>query len=64
MVQVSATSPKLTKVDRSDPVNVILESTLQFNVSDQYSTSQIICINSANGVNATINFNIGKRFWT
>jgi hypothetical protein len=30
-------------------------------VSDQYSTSQIICINTANGVNATITFNVGKK---
>ena len=50
----------LTKVNRSDPI--ILESTLQFNVSDQYSTSQIICINTANGVNATTEFNVGKKF--
>ena len=51
----------LTKVDRSDQVNIILESALQFDVSDQYSTSQIICINNANNINATINFNVGKR---
>ena len=49
----------LTKVNSSDPI--ILESTLHFNVSDQYSTSQIICINSANDLSTTINFNIGKR---
>jgi hypothetical protein len=49
----------LTKVNSSDPI--ILESQLYFNVSDQYSTSQIICINTANGVNATITFNIGKK---
>ena len=52
----------LTKVNISDPI--ILESTLQFNVSDQYSTSQIICINIANGVNATTEFNVGKRLDT
>ena len=51
----------LTQINRSDPINVILESILQFNVSDQYSTSEIICISTANDVNATINFNIGKR---
>ena len=50
----------LTKVNSSNPV--ILESTLQFNVSDQYSTSQIICINSAKGVNVTSDFNVGKKF--
>ena len=46
-------------VNNSDPI--ILESTLLFNVSDQFSTSQIICINTANGVNATTVFNVGKK---
>ena len=50
----------LTKVNSSNPI--ILESQLHFNVSDQYSTSQIICINIASGVNATTVFNIGKKF--
>ena len=49
----------LTKVNSSAPI--ILESQLSFNVSDQYSTSQIICINTANGVNATTTFNVGKK---
>lgn len=49
----------LTKVNLSDPI--ILESQLHINVLDQYSTSQIVCINAASGVNATITFNIGKK---
>ena len=49
----------LTQVNSSDPI--ILESTLQFNVSHQYSRFQIICINIANGVNATTEFNVGKN---
>ena len=49
----------LTKVNSSDPI--ILESQLHFNVSDQYGTSQIICINTANGVNATKTFIVGKK---
>jgi hypothetical protein len=49
----------LTKVNSSDPI--ILESQLYFNVSDEHSTSQIICINTANGVNATLTLNIGKK---
>jgi hypothetical protein len=49
----------LTKVNSSDLI--ILESQLHFNVSDQYNTSQIICINTASGVNATITFNVGKK---
>ena len=51
-----ASISNLTNVD-----NNVLESTLYFHVSDQYSTSQIICINTASGVNATINFNVGKK---
>ena len=53
----------LTKLNNSDPAMIILESQLHFNVSDQYSTSQIMCINTANGVNATISFNVGKKLF-
>ena len=56
---IGASIGSLTKVNSSDPI--ILESQLHFNVSDQYSTSQIICISTANGVNATTTFNVGKK---
>jgi hypothetical protein len=54
-----ASTGNLTKVNSSDPI--ILESQLHFNVSDHYSTSQIICLNTASGVTATITFNVGKK---
>lgn len=49
----------LTEVNSSDPTT--LESQLHFNVSDQYSSSQITCINHANGVNATTTFTVRKK---
>ena len=49
----------LTKVNSSGPI--MLESQLHFNVSDQYSSSQIVCINTANGVNVTTTFIVGKK---
>ena len=65
MVGTTRTSPNgasvgnLTKINSSDPIT--LESMLHFSVSEQYSTSEIICINAANGVNATVSFSIGKK---
>ena len=67
VVNVSRPSPNglsignLTKLNKSDPAMIILESQLQFVVSDEYNSSQIICSNTANGIDVAINFNVGKK---
>lgn len=51
----------LTKLNVSDPAMIIIESQLQLVVSDEYNSSQIMCSNTANGIDVAINFNVGKK---
>jgi hypothetical protein len=50
----------LTKVNTSNLRMIMLESQLHIVVSDQYSSSQIICSNTGSATNVPINFNVGK----
>ena len=56
-----ASIANLTMVNTSNLSMIILESQLQFYVSEEYNASQIICSNNANGVNVTISFTVGKK---
>ena len=56
-----ASSANLTKVNASDQTMIMLESQLHIVVSNEYSSSQIVCSNTGSGTNVPINFNVGKK---